>query len=101
MSHDFERDVLARLTKIESMLRRDLAGDILIMATLADLETQVTANRNVTQSAVLLIKGLGAQIQAAAGDPAKIAALVAELKTHETDLADAIVANTPAAPPVP
>lgn len=76
-------------------------------AQLDALTAQVAANTSVTQSAVALIGGLKAQLDAAiaaskAGDNgAALDALSAQLATSDKDLADAVAANTPAAPPAP
>ena len=72
------------------------------MATLADLQAQVTATVGVEASAVALIQGLADEIKAAlaANDPAALGALADELKTSADALAAAVAANTPA-PPAP
>ena len=67
------------------------------MALLDDLTTAVAQTTSVTASAVALIKGLAAQITAAGTDPAKLAALVAQLNTQSSALAQAVSDNTPAA----
>lgn len=72
-----------------------------IMAAIDDLTTQVASNRTVIESAVVLINGIAARITAAGVDPAKLAALTADLKAKDDELAAAVVANTPAAPPAP
>ncbi len=72
-----------------------------IMSALDDLAVQVQANADAEAAAVALIQGLAAEIAAAAGDSAKVAALAAELKASGDALAAAVVANTPAAPPAP
>jgi hypothetical protein len=65
------------------------------------LVAQVAANKTVTESAVTLLQGLKAQLDAAiaSGDPAALQALSDSLSLQDTALADAITANTPAAPP--
>ncbi len=68
------------------------------MAELDDLTAQAQANHDLEESAVLVINGLAAKITAAGTDPAKLQALTTELKGSATDLAAAIVANTPADP---
>jgi len=64
---------------------------------LDDLTAQVTANSTALDSATTLINGIAARITAAGVDPAKLAALTAELKAKDDELAAAVVANTPAA----
>lgn len=74
-----------------------------IMTVLADLQAKVAANTTVVQSAVTLIQGLKAQLDAAiaSGDPAQLQALSDQLGTDDAALAAAITANTPAAPAAP
>jgi chromosome segregation ATPase len=67
-------------------------------AELDNLKTQVASNRDLTQSAVTLIQGLAAQIEAAKNDPAAIQALADDLRAQDTALGDALKANTPAQP---
>ena len=67
------------------------------MASLSELETQVKRNEEVEASAIVLIQGIAAKLEAAKSDPVKIQALADELKTSADSLAEAVVANTPAA----
>lgn len=69
------------------------------MAAIDDLTAQVAANTTVIGSALTLIQGLAAALAAAGTDPVKLAALQASLKQSDDDLAAAVAANTPAAPP--
>lgn len=69
------------------------------MADLSALQNEVANNTTVEASAITLIQGLAAQITAAGTDPAKLAAIVTQLSTNDTQLAAAVAANTPAAPP--
>ena len=69
-----------------------------IMATLAELTAQVTANSTVIDSAVVLIQGIAARIEAAGTDPVKLQALADELKTKDDALSEAVAANTEAVP---
>lgn len=62
------------------------------------LVAQVTANEDVEKAAAALIQGLAAQIGANAEDPAKVVELTGRLKASADALAQAITANTPAAP---
>jgi predicted nucleic acid-binding Zn-ribbon protein len=98
--------ILTRLQSIEEKLDRLLAMSTTqsermttMSAELDALETQVTANTSVEESAVVLIKGIAAQLAAAGTDPAKLTALRTSLNTSATDLAAAVAANTPVAPP--
>lgn len=64
---------------------------------LQTLTDQVTASVTVQESAITLLNGLKAALDAAGTDPAALAALSASLGTEQQKLADAITANTPAA----
>ena len=67
------------------------------MATaLEDLTTQVAETNTVIGSAVVLIQGLKAALDAAGTDPVALKALSDSLNTSETALAAAVFANTPA-----
>lgn len=70
----------------------------IIMSALDDLTAQVAANKTVINSALVLINGIADRITAAGVDPAKLAALTADLKSEDDALASAVTAN---APPVP
>lgn len=69
------------------------------MSALDDLTAQVAANRTVIDSALVLINGIADRITAAGTDPAKLAALTADLKSEDDALASAVTANQPAPTP--
>ena len=69
-----------------------------IMAAIDDLQAAVAAEDTVIDSAITLIKGIPALIAAAGVDPAKLTALQADITAKSQSLADAVAANTPAAP---
>ena len=71
------------------------------MSALDDLAASVAANKSVTDSAVLLIQGVSAQLSQLAAelaqngiDDARVLALKAELDAGTQGLADAVAANT-------
>lgn len=70
-----------------------------IMAELDTLTAQVKANTDAEGSAIVLINGFTARLDAAiaAGNPAALTQLSADLKSSSDALAAAVVANTPAA----
>jgi hypothetical protein len=72
-----------------------------LMATIADLQARVSANTSVIASAVTLIQGFKAQLDAAiaTGDPVALQALSDSLAASDQALADAVAANTPASAP--
>lgn len=71
-----------------------------IMTTLQELAVQVAANTTVTESAITLIGGLKAKLDAAiaSNDPAELQALSDSLTAETAKLSAAVEANTPAAP---
>lgn len=81
-------DLLARYVRAETEI---------VVKELDDLTAAVQADTDAENSAITLIQGLAAQIQANAADPAKIAELAAKLTASSSALAAAVVANTPAA----
>lgn len=66
------------------------------MATLDQLTIDVAENADAVASAVVLLKGLKAKLDAAGTDPVKLAELSAALDTQTAALASAVVENTPA-----
>ena len=66
-----------------------------IMAAIDDLAAAVAAEDTVVDSAVVLLQGLKAALDAAGTDPTKLAALSADITAKTKTLSDAIVANTP------
>lgn len=71
----------------------------ILMSALSDLQDKVAANTTVTESAITLLAGLKAELDAAiaSGDPAALTALSATLGAETQKLADAVTANTPSA----
>ena len=86
---------------IENQLNRILDAIVKLETKLADemeyLTTQVTQTNTVIDSAIVLIQGIKAALDAAGSNPAALKALRDSLDTSEQALAAAIVANTPAA----
>lgn len=98
--HHFVNEQSAELDQIRHSIHTLGAT---LMATLADLQAKVAANTSVAASAVTLIQGLKAQLDAAiaSGDPAALQALSDQLDAADTSLAAAITSNTPSAPAAP
>jgi hypothetical protein len=65
---------------------------------LARIEASVARDKTVNESAVTLLGQLSQMIRDTAGDEAKANELADQLDAQQQALADAIVANTPAAP---
>lgn len=85
-----------KLDRILSKLGVVIQKENVMAGELADLETQVKANHDLEESAVLLINGIAQRLAdaIASNDPAKLVALKDSLSGSATDLAAAIVANT-------
>lgn len=62
------------------------------------LEAAVTAEDTVIDSVIVLLGTLSQMVKDAGTDPARLAAVVAGINAKKQALADAVVANTPAAP---
>lgn len=102
LSINLRKRLEERLTRIERKLDELIEQGRKIMADLTALQAEVDRNTSVEKSALLLIQGIAAQLQAAGTDPAKLATLLGQLKANDDELAAAVVANTPAAaPPAP
>lgn len=99
----FPNWVKPQLDRIEAALAVVLQREIVMAGELDVLEAQVRRNADVTDSAVMLLQELKAKLDEAiqSGDMTRVAALAAELGTKTQALADAVSANTPAAPPAP
>lgn len=67
---------------------------------LDELKTKVAASGDATDSAVILLKGLKARLDAAGTDPALLKELSDALGTNTDELAAAILENTPTDPAV-
>jgi hypothetical protein len=92
--HHFDAELVNALVKLYSQ------GDK-IMAMLDALTAAVAAESQVVDSAVVLLQGLKAQLDAAIAsgtDPVAIQAISDAIGAQTTKLADAVAANTPATP---
>lgn len=66
---------------------------------LTTLVEEVAENTSVTQSAITLLQGLKAKLDAAGTDPVKLKELSDSLDASNKALADAVTKNTPAETP--
>ena len=62
---------------------------------IAILEVKVSNQGTVMESAITLLNGLAAQLQAAKDDPAQIQAIIDSVTAQTDALAAAVQANTP------
>lgn len=92
-----ERDVEALRAHLDARLDHIHERQKEIMATLQDIQDDVTAEDTVIDSAVTLLQGLAAQVAALKPNQTAIDALAADIKAKSDGLAAAVAANTPAA----
>jgi ABC-type transporter Mla MlaB component len=90
--------LFARLDQIDSKLASLIQQGTQTMADLTALTAEVSRNTEVDQSAIALLTGLAAQIEALKTDPIALQTLADQLKGSSDALAAAVVANTPAQP---
>lgn len=88
----------AQITEILKLLRQILKKEALVALDLSTITADIQSNSDAVDSAVELLTTLASEIAANANDPAAISALAAQLEAKTQALADAVVANTPAAP---
>lgn len=93
--HSADPEILSVLARIGAKLDLVLSTQGTIMADLTDLHAQVAANTSVIDSAIVLINGIAARIDAAGVDPAALKALSDSLKASDDALSAAVAANTP------
>jgi cell division septum initiation protein DivIVA len=93
--HEPSDRVTERLDQILTRLGGIARQETHIMQELDDLTTQVKANTDAEQSAIVLINGIAARIAAAGTDPVVLQALTDSLKGSSDALAAAVIANTP------
>jgi len=100
---DNEHWMRVEFARLNRKLNALLIGGLIEMATLAELATKVSRNTEVDQSAIVLLQGIKAALDAAilSGNPAEIQRLADELGTSTEALAAAVTANTPTTPPDP
>ena len=86
---------------VENQLDRILKAihilEIKLASELDELTLKVAETKTVTESAIVLLQGLKAKLDAAGTNPVALKALSDSLAASGTALADAVVANTPAA----
>ena len=90
--------ILILFTRIESSLAVLTMKQEQVMADLTALTAEVERNTSVDQSAIALLTGLAAQIEALKTDPVALQALADTMRGSSDELAAAVAANTPAAP---
>lgn len=92
-----QKDIAAINRKLDFLISKSKQQ----MDTLKELQDAVTKNSSVEASAIELLNGLKAKLDAAGTDPVALKALSDQLGSNTAALAAAVVANTPAAPAAP
>ena len=87
------------LDRIEQTLQQILFKENVMSQELDALIAEVARNTTVEKSALAAIQGLSAKLAEAGTDPVKLAKLRADLAASDDELAAAVAANTPVAPP--
>lgn len=93
-----QHQILWRLDYLINLVHRMVREEERQMSALTDLQAEVEKVKTVEASAVTLITQIAQMLRdaIAAGDPAALTDLAAQLDTSATALADAVAANTPA-----
>lgn len=90
--------IIYEQTLVNRRVKLLLEGYIKVMANLDSLKAALEADTSATNSAITLIEELAAQIKAVSADQAAVDALADQFAAQAKALADAVAANTPAAP---
>lgn len=97
LKHWLERTVNELIVWPISELFLEIKKELVRMSTeLDDLTAKVAANTDVIESAITLIQGIKAKLDAAGTDPVALKNLSNSLASEDQKLADAVAANTPA-----
>ena len=96
--HDKLDAILIMQARVESLIAVLTLKQEQTMADLTVLTAEVARNTTVDESAITLLNGLAAQIEANKTDPVALQALADTMKGSSDALAAAVVANTPSAP---
>jgi len=89
-------EILALLRELQPRLAGLEAKGVEIMADLTEITAATQANTDAAAAAVDLLNRLADLVDAAASDPAALAALTADIRANSKSLGDAVTANTPA-----
>lgn len=88
-----------KLDLIHALLKLILRKEDTIMADLTQLTADVAAETAADQSAITLLQGLKAALDAAGTDPVALKALSDSIEANTSALSAAITANTPTSTP--
>ena len=91
------RRLESKIDQLLVLVRASREWEESAMAAINDLEAKVAEVETVEESAITLLENISQMLKDAGSNPAKLAEIIATLDAGKTRLADAIVANTPAA----
>jgi hypothetical protein len=91
----------AKVDRLLQMGRVEIKGEIILMSLLDDVTVKINKLEDVGDGMETLLATLSQAIRDAGTDPVKLAAIASKVDAKTTEWSDAIVANTPAAPPTP
>lgn len=85
------------LQELKALLNQLLNKEIVMAATLDDVQAAVAAETEVVNSAKVLLENLAQMLRdaLASGDPAKVQEVLDKIEANKQTLADAVAANTP------
>ena len=93
-----QRGIASDIEDIKRKLSKLFRQGEEVMADLTALTAEVERNTAVDQSAIALLTGLAEQIEALKTDPVALQNLADQMRGSSDALAQAVAANTPAAP---
>lgn len=93
MRWPWSRDLHDIKTMLPSILAQLSRKDYLILASIADVQNEVTNMNAVVGSAVTLIQALADKIAANASDPAALDAVVTQMRADADNLAASVAAH--------
>ena len=94
---DLLRSIDARLRRTNALLAIIASGEAKMTQATDNLATAVQRETSVVSSVTTLISGLASQIKQTSTDP-QVQALADQINANSDTLANAVTANTPAAP---
>lgn len=94
-------EVLSELRAIRADLANVINREGKMQTDLSALQAAVAAETSADQSAITLLEGLKAALDAAGTDPVALKVLSDQLASNASALAAAVTANTPAPAPAP
>jgi hypothetical protein len=96
-----QQRMLRQLAHIRRMLNATTTDQEITMATVAEIQAEVTEQTTVIDGAVTLLTSLAQQILDNVNDPVALEQIASDIQANTSELADAVTANTPVPPVEP